>query len=130
MLGFYPPDGQSEVAITNVGVATADGLPLERAALTMPELQHVVPSDDGDQVVPLTGDDLVVAAQEWAARAGLIVGPAEELPAALAAEAKAAQAERDAQATLDADTAALAKAQAAANIAAIPDTGPQAPQEA
>lgn len=125
MLGFYPPDGQAEVAITNVGVATSDGLPLERAALMMPELQRMVASDDGDQMIPLTGDDLVVAAQEWAARAGLIVGPEDELPAALAA-----QAERDAQATLDADATALAKAQATANLAAIPDTGPQAPQEA
>jgi hypothetical protein len=115
MLGFYPPEGQNEVAITNVGVATADGLPLEKAALVMSELQA-----DG---VPLEGDALVEAAREWAGRSGLTVGPESDAASPGTDQIKAdaaanAQAKADAKAAADNAAAEEATAQAAADEAA------------
>jgi hypothetical protein len=76
MYAFYPAEGQPEVAITGVGLAGSEGLPLDRAAVVMPELQK--PELDGaglptGERIPLEGDELVKAAQEWAARSGLVV---------------------------------------------------------
>ena len=79
MLAFYPAEGHPEVQIVNVGVATNEGFPLERAALSMHELQEpeMVDGEPTGERIPLTGDKLISAAQAWAKSAGLIVADHE-----------------------------------------------------
>lgn len=88
---FKTRKGDPIVEIPGVGlVDDTAGVPLERAALVMAELQ-----DKNGK--PLAGQVLAGAAKKWADRVGLTVtqGPAdaEDAPAAVAAQATAATAE-------------------------------------
>jgi hypothetical protein len=70
---FKTRKGEPDVAIIGVGIADEAGVPVERAAQTMRELQD----DDGK---PLSGKQLLDAAKQYADRNGLLVGkgPARE----------------------------------------------------
>jgi len=67
MASIMSKPGADPVELVGVGVVTADGIPLERAAERMHELQEI--AEDGSRK-PLEGDALLDAAEKWAARAG------------------------------------------------------------
>ena len=111
MLVFRTKDDHPhDVQIVGAGVAGAfgkGGVPVEKAALTMPELQEKdefgwPKLDDQGQPVPLSGAKLDAAAKDWAESRGLVATKASE------EKIRGLAAERGALPDFDADDALAA----------------------